>query len=142
MGDSTMVQKVNQKYYAMGYSLMAGLLVDETLKPKLESILNKCADELRTLIKENKDHILDTDTMSVYPNGKLTFVNISAPKGLFEPGIDSKIRLLEHAFTVSEVRDVFKSDKKYSDDVRAKVQRMLEDLRAIEKNKEPWQRII
>lgn len=135
MGDSTMVQKVNQKYYAMGYSLMAGLLVDETLKPKLESILNKCADELRTLIKENKDHILDTDTMSVYPNGKLTFVNISAPKGLFEPGIDSKIRLLEHAFTVSEVRDVFKSDKKYSDDVRAKVQRMLEDLRAIEKIK-------
>lgn len=135
MGDSTMVQKVNQKYYAMGYSLMAGLLVDETLKPKLESILNKCAGELRTLIKENKEHILDTDTMSVYPNGSLTFVNISAPKSLFELGIDSKIRLLEHAFTVSEVGDVFKSDKKYSDEVKAKVQRMLEDLRIDKKTK-------
>lgn len=122
-----MIQKVNQQYYEMGFHLMSGVLVDETLAPQLEAILSEAREKARKLIMENKEHILETKTSGVYPRGERTDVYLSMPKGMFDLNLDQKLRLMDGALCVKKVEHVFKSDDKSEEKAKAFAQRAIED---------------
>lgn len=122
-----MIQKVNQQYYEMGFHLMSGVLVDETLAPQLDAILSEAREKAKKLIKENKEHILETSSSTVYPRGERTDVSISKPKGMFDLSLEQKLNLMESALCVNKVDYVFKSDEREIDKAKALIQRAIED---------------
>lgn len=122
-----MIQKVNEQYYEMGFHLMSGVLVDETLAPQLEAILSEAREKARKLIMENQEHILETRTSGVYPRGKSTDVYLAMPKGMFDLNLNQKLKLMESALCVKKVENVFKSDERGEEKVKAFAQRAIED---------------
>ena len=122
-----MIQKVKQQYYEMGFHLMSGVLVDETLAPKLEAILSETREKVKKLVLENKEHILETNSCTVYPKGKSTEVSLSMPKGIFDLGLKGKFKIMDSALGINKVEHVFVSDERSEEKVKAFAQRAIED---------------
>ena len=122
-----MIQRLNQQYSEMGFHLMSGVLVDETLAPQLEAILSEAREKARKLIMENQEHILETKTTGVYPRGKRTDVYLAMPKGMFDLNLDQELKLMDSALCVNNVENVFKSDERDEEKLKAFAQRAIED---------------
>lgn len=122
-----MIQKVKQQYYEMGFHLMSGVLVDETLAPQLEAILSETREKVKKLVLENKEHILETNSCTVYPRGKRTEVSLSMPKGMFDLNLNQKLKIMDSAMCVNKVEHVFVSDERGEEKVKAFAQRAIED---------------
>lgn len=122
-----MIQRLNQQYYEMGFHLMSGVLVDETLASQLDAILSEAREKAKKLVMENQEHILETNSSTVYPRGERMEVCISKPKGMFDLSLEQRLNLMESALCVNKVEYVFKSDESNTDKAKALIQRAIED---------------
>ena len=121
------IKKADQAYYDMGFHLMSGALVDETLKNQLEEVLTGAREKIKELVMNNKEHILETRSATVHPWGKSTSCSIAEPKGMFDFNLSQRLHLMEEAMTMKKVEHVYISDTRDSAKIEALVQRTIED---------------
>ena len=121
------IKKADQTYYEMGFHLMSGALVDETLRNQLEEVLAGAREKIKELVMNNKQHILETRSATVHPWGKSTSCNIAEPKGMFDLSLNKRLHLMEEALSIKKVEHVYISDTRDRDMTDAFVQRAIED---------------
>lgn len=121
------IKKADQTYYEMGFNLMSGAIVDETLKNQLEEVLAGAREKIKELVMNNKQHVLETRSATVHPWGKSTSCSIAEPKGMFDFSLSQRLHLMEEAMTMKKVEHVYIADKRDSAKNEAYVQRAIED---------------
>lgn len=122
-----MFQRVKGQYYEMGFRLLSGIIVDAELSDKLQGVLEDARQRICQLLDENREHLLETESSSVYPFGKQTDISYVAPKGTFSLTFEQRKELLEIALKMEPVQHVFECDFRDIDRTKAMVQRCIED---------------
>ena len=111
----------------MGFSLMSGIIVDKELKEKLQVIFDDARKKIVDAVKENLEHVRESDTCTVYPFGNQTYCNYIAPKSSYDMNIDQRLGLLDKALVMNPVEHVYEFDHRGIDKIKAFVQRDIEN---------------
>lgn len=122
-----MIKKVEESYFAMGFKLMSGIVVDEELAKKLQEVFDEAKAKIKKLVEENPDRCRDTESDYAWPRGKQTDFNYIAPKGMFDRTRKQRLYLLDQALSMNKVDYLFESDQSDKDAIKAFAQRAIED---------------
>ena len=112
----------------MGFGLMAGIVVDEELKDKLDAVLEEAREKIFKLIDDNPSHCKLSESNYTYPRGKQTEFNYIEPARWFSLHTKDRKLLINKAFAMEKVKYLFEADTRMGiDEIKAFAQRAIEN---------------
>jgi len=113
-GGIEMVKHETEKFFNMPAGGYCGLLLRESTMKKMQKLLYKQTQEIKKLLKDSLDDIEVSDWTLVYPNDVQTAVYYFDASSTVAEKIE-RIDSFDKATKLQLVKEVFSSDKMYSD---------------------------